>query len=148
VPITTRQHSIVRLLISLCPSLLHTTVVTNVFCPSLFCYHCSDGPVIRGHNNLRHYSACCSSDGCIYPRDLAKNRLLMESYGADGIFFVLWFTSYGYGFSVHLWRAQSPITLLRKHVSILWKEFLVEMLLSDLNRIYYKRKRVTAKHWN
>jgi hypothetical protein len=33
---------------SVCPSLLGATVVTDVFCPSLLCYPCSNGLVVTG----------------------------------------------------------------------------------------------------
>jgi hypothetical protein len=34
-------------------SLLGAIVATVIFCPSLLSYHCSDGPVVRGHSDLQ-----------------------------------------------------------------------------------------------
>jgi hypothetical protein len=42
VPIATRHYSSDGRLTSLYPSLLQTTVATDVFCSSLLCYHYSD----------------------------------------------------------------------------------------------------------
>jgi hypothetical protein len=46
VSIVTRHHSSNGQMMSLCSSLLQTTVTTDVFWQSLLCYHCSDMVVV------------------------------------------------------------------------------------------------------
>jgi hypothetical protein len=59
---------------SQCPLLLQTTVAMGDFYPSLLCYHCSDGPVARGHSGLRPVAtmSICSSGEMVIFLDLMR----------------------------------------------------------------------------
>jgi hypothetical protein len=48
------------------PLLLGATVATDVFCPLLLSYHCSDGPVTRGHSDLQPIATVLDHNGDIF----------------------------------------------------------------------------------